>query len=77
MRRAAAIQLQELRAHVQAETPPEEPRHELRERAARIQVPVLRQTVPAKGPSEDARGLRAQGHRVGGVPGKTTDVPID
>lgn len=64
MRREAAVRVQELRAHVQTETPPEESHDELRERAARVQLPVLQQAVPAKGPSENALGLRAQNHNV-------------
>lgn len=64
VRRAAAVHVRELRAHVQDEAPSEEPREELRERVARVRLPVLRQAVPAEGQSENARRLRAQSRNV-------------
>lgn len=66
VRRATAVHLQELHAHVQTETPPEESHDELRKRATGVQLSVLQQAVPAKSPPENAHGMRAQNHHVRG-----------
>lgn len=64
VRRTAAVQLQELHAHVQAQTPSENAHDELRQRAARVRLPVLRQDVPAESPPQDPHGMRTQNDNV-------------